>query len=194
MNANGVNVLDLETSSLELVDNPAKRSGSVSTGEDVLVHEKTPGEVLVLPSLSETSILKEEGTIVVEHVVDLVQEGGEVTDTDVLGHLKTGDSLVAALGDRNVAVVHAQDLALLLRNSNLAHSSVTPSSLVAAQSDTSGAGPVVLAGETGKGSPTTTNIEHGVTLLEANLLANDSHLVILELLKGLFLVDVRNDT
>ena len=194
MNANGIDVLDLETSALELVDDPAKGSRSVSTRENVLVHEETPSEVLVLPGLSETSILEEEDTIVVEHVVNLLQEGREVTNTDVLGHLKTGDLLVATLRNGDIAVVHAQNLALLLGNANLAHGSIAPGGLVATKSDTGSTGTVVFAGETGEGSPTTTNVKKTLALLETNLLANDGHLVVLELLKGLLTGDVGDNT
>ena len=71
VNTNGIDVLDLETSTLELVDEPAQRRRGVSTWEDVLVHEKSPSQVLVLPRLPETSDLKEEDTIILKHVVDL---------------------------------------------------------------------------------------------------------------------------
>ena len=42
VNTMGIDGLDFETSAFELIDEPAERSGSVSTWEDVLVHEKTP--------------------------------------------------------------------------------------------------------------------------------------------------------
>lgn len=194
MNANRVNVLDLKASCLELVNHPAKGSRGIGTGENVLVHEKTPGEILVLPCLAETSVLEEEDTVVVEHVVDLGEEGREVTDTDVLRHLETGNLLVTTLGDGGIAVVEAQDLALLLGNADLAHGRVTPGSLVAAESDTGNLGAVVLTGKTGEGAPTAAKIEHGVALLEINLLADHGKLVVLELLEGFLLVDIRNDT
>lgn len=107
VNTDSINTLDLETSTLETVDDESKRGTSIGTREDVLVHEQTPDEVLVLPRLAETSDLQEENTIVIEHVVDLGQESAEVTDTDVLGHLETGNLLVATLDARGIAVVGA---------------------------------------------------------------------------------------
>lgn len=194
MNANGVNALDLEASALQLVNDPAERSGSISTREDIFVHEETPDEILILPRLSETSNLEEEDTIVIKHVVDLGEESGEVTDTDVLSHLEAGDLVVAALRDGNVTVVHAQNLALLLGDTNLAHGAVAPGGLVATKSDTGNLGAVVLAGETGEGAPAAANIQQSLVLLELNLLADNSQLVVLELLQSLLRVDVRDDT
>lgn len=74
VNTDGVNSLDLETGGLKAVHDKAKRGTGIGTGEDVLVHEQTPDEVLVLPRLADTSDLQEEDTIVVEHVVNLAQE------------------------------------------------------------------------------------------------------------------------
>lgn len=194
MNTNGVNALDLETSTLKLVDGPAERSRGVSTREDVLVHEKTPDEILVLPRLADTSVLHEEDTVIIEHVMDLAQESREVTDTDVLGHFETGDLVVLALGDGSVAVVHAQDTALLLGNAELAETAVTPGSLVATESNTSDLSTVVGRSELGEGTPAAAEIKHAVTSLETNLLADNGQLVVLQLLKGLFLVDIGDNT
>lgn len=194
VNTDGIDMLDLETSTLELVDNPAERSRSVSAREDVLVHEETPGQILVLPSLADTGVLKEENTIVVKHVVNLLKEAREVTNTNVLRHLKRGNLLVAANGNGNISVVLANNSALLLGDTNLAHAAVAPSGLVTAESDTSDVGTVLLASEAGKGTPTTANIEHRVALGETNLLANNGEFVVLELLKSLLAVDVRDDT
>lgn len=194
VNTDGVNALDLEASALKLVDGPAERSRGVSTREDVLVHEKTPDEILVLPRLTDTSVLHEEDTVIIEHVVNLAEEGREVTNTDVLGHLKTSDLVVLALGDGSVAIVHAQDTALLLGNTELAETAVAPGSLVATESDTSNLSTVVGRSELGESAPTAAEIKHAVTGLETNLLADNGQLVVLQLLKGLFLVDVGDNT
>lgn len=194
VNTNGIDILDLKASTLQLVNDKAERSRSIGTGENVLVHEQTPDQILVLPSLSETSNLQEEDTIVIKHVVDLGKEASKVTDTDVLGHLKTGDLVVAALGNRNVAVVHAENLALLLGDANLAHGAVAPGGLVATKSNTGDLGAIVFAGKSGEGAPAAANIQHSLVLLELNLLADNSQLVVLELLKALLRVDVRDDT
>ena len=194
VNTNGVNALDFETSTLELVDSPAKRSRSVSTGEDVLVHEKTPDEILVLPRLADTSVLHEEDTVIIEHVVDLAEESREVTDTDVLGHFETGDLVVLALGNGSVAVVHAQDTALLLGDTELAETAVAPGSLVTTESNTSNLSTVVGGSELGESTPAAAEVEHAITSLKSNLLADNGQLVVLQFLKGLFLVDVGDYT
>jgi hypothetical protein len=61
----------------------------------------------------------------------------------MLGHLETGDLVVLPFWDGNVAVIHAQNLALLLRDTSLSETIITPSSLVAAESDTGGFGAIV---------------------------------------------------
>jgi len=43
VHANDVDGLDFEASTLEAADVPAERAGRVRAGEDVLVHEETPG-------------------------------------------------------------------------------------------------------------------------------------------------------
>jgi hypothetical protein len=194
MNTNGVNTLDLEAAALQLVNDPAKRSGSISTREDVFVHEQTPDKILVLPRLSQTSDLKEEDTVILKHVVNLGNESGEVTHTNVLSHLKTGDLVVAAFRNGNVTVIHAENLGLRLGDANLAHGAVAPGSLVATKSDTGNLSAIVLAGKSGESAPAAANIQHSLVLLELNLLADNSQLVVLELLEGLLRVDVRDDT
>ena len=194
VNTDSINVLDLETGTLKLIDNPAKRSRSVSAREDVLVHEETPSEILVLPSLADTGVLEEEDTIIVKHVVNLLKEAREVTNTNVLRHFETGDLLVTTLGDGDITVVLANNLALLLRNASLAHAAVAPSGLVAAESNTSNPGTILLTGEASKSTPTTANVEHGVALGKTDLLTDNGKLVVLEFLKRLLAVDVGDDT
>lgn len=194
VDTDGVNTLDLETSALKTVDDEAKRGRSVSTGEDVLVHEETPDEVLVLPGLAETSDLEEEDTIILKHVVNLGQEGREVADTDVLGHLETGDLLVTALNTGRITVIGANDTALRFLNASLTETIVTPGSLVAAKSDTGDLSAVVDGGVLSKSTPATAKVKHLVTGLDANLLTDNSKLVILQFLKSLFAVNVADDT
>ena len=194
VHTDGVNALNFEAGSLELINKPAKRGRSVGTGEDIFVHEEAPDEILVLPGAAQTSDLEEEDTIIIQHVIDLLQETVEVADTDVLGHLEAGNLLVTTLGDGDITVVHAQDLALLLGDASLAQSIVTPGSLVATKSDAGGLGTEVDAGEASQGTPAAADIKQGLALLETDLLADDGELVVLELLQRLLLVDVRDDT
>ena len=194
VHTDGVNLLDLETSALKLVDDPAERCRSVGTREDVLVHEKTPCEILKLPLLAETSDLEEENTVVIKHVTNLGAETGEVTDTDVLGHLEAGNLLVATGRNRNIAVIHAENVGLVLSDTRFPQAVVAPLGLVAAEGDTSNMSTVVNRCEPGQSTPAAANVKHLLALLEANLFADNSHLVILELFEGLLTVDVRDDT
>ncbi len=190
---NRVNTLDFPSGTLEGADIVVERSRSISSREDVLVHEKTPNQILVLPALSQTSNLEVENTVILQHIIALLQERSKMSDTNVLGHFETGDLVVLALGHGNVAIIHAQNIALLVGNTGLAKSIVTPGSLVTTKCDTSSLGAIVDTSKFGQGSPSATNIEESLALLEINLLADDSKLIILQLLKSLLLVDVRDN-
>ena len=71
VDADGIDPFDLEAGTLKLVDEPSQRRRSVGAREDVLVHEQTPDEVLILPGFTQSSNLEEEHSVVVEHVIDL---------------------------------------------------------------------------------------------------------------------------
>lgn len=79
-----INVLYLETSGLQLCNDPAQGARSVSAGEDILVHEKAPNEILVLPRRANACDLENENTIVVQEVVNLTEERAITADTDML--------------------------------------------------------------------------------------------------------------
>lgn len=194
VNANRVDHLDLETSTFKSVDDETKGSGCVCAREDVLVHEQTPSEVLKLPCLAKTSDLQEEDTVVLKHVVDLSEEATQVTNTDVLSHLETCDLVVTTSGDWDFAVVHAENPRLVLLDTSPPETAVTPGSLVAAECDTSDVSTVVDGSEFGESTPAAANVEHLLALLDADLLADDGHFVVLELLESLLAVDVGNDT
>lgn len=194
VHANGINVLDLKASALELVDDKSERGTGVGTGEDVLVHEQTPDEILVLPRLAQTSHLKEESTVVVEHVVDLGEESGKVADTNVLGHFETRDGVVTTRNRGGITIVTAHDAALRFFNASLAEPIVAPGGLVASKSDTSGMSAIVNTGELGKSAPSAAKIEDLVTGLDVDLFTDDGEFVVLHLFKGFLLVDVADDT
>ena len=193
MDSDGVNRLALEPSALKAVEVKAEWGRCISSWEDVSVHEETPDEVLILPRLAEARNLQEEDSVVIEHIVNLSEERLEVTDTNVLSHLKAGDLVVAAGWNWDITVIHAQDSALLLWNASSAEASVAPGSLVATKGNAGNVGAKVNAGELGKSSPSAANIEHSLAALEINLLADNGELVVLELLKGLLSVDVGDD-
>ena len=184
--------LDLKSSPLERAGVVPKRGGSISTTEDVLVQVDTPDEVLVLPSLAQTGKLDVHGAVVLKHVVALAEESSKLLDADVLAHLELRD-LVELLG-RDVAVVHAQDVALLLGDAGGAESVSSVSGTLLGDGDTGDLGTVVKTGEFGKSTPATANVEQGLAFLEVKLLANEGHLVVLELLESFLTGRVRDNT
>lgn len=214
VNTVGVNGLDFETSTLELINEPSEWGGSISSWEDVSVHEKTPemqleinpnsfsnqfdgdlpDEILELPTLSQSSDLKEKDSIIVKHIINLSQERLEVSDTNVLGHLQARDSLVLSFWNWNISVIHAKNSGLRFLNTSTTKSRVSPSSLVLSQSDTSNMSAIVDGSVLGKSSPSTADVEHTISGLNTNLLADNLELVVLHLLERFFLVDVGNDT
>ena len=68
----------------DLVDDPAKRAARVRTGEDVLVHEEAPDKVFKLPRGAYAGDLEDEDAVIIKEVVNLAQELGVPTDTDML--------------------------------------------------------------------------------------------------------------
>lgn len=144
-----------------------------------------------MPSLTETRQLDVHGAIVLEHVVALLEETSKLADTDVLAHFQLGDLVELLLGD--VAVVHAQDAALLLGDAGVAQDIVAPGSAVLSNGDTGDLGAVVDRGKLGEGAPAGANVKHGLSFLELELLADDGHLVVLELLEGLLARRVGDD-
>lgn len=153
MHANGVNGLNFKTSTFKPINDKAKRRTSIRTGENILVHEQAPDQILVLPRLAEPGNLQEENTVVVQHVADLGEEGGQVAHADVLGHLETGDLVVAAGHDGGVTVVAADDAALGFLDAGLEEGVVAPFGLVAAESDAGDVAAVVHAGIFGESAP-----------------------------------------
>src|SRR5699024_6402646 len=140
------------------------RRRSISTREDVLVEVQTPDEVLVLPRLAQTRELHVHGAVVLEEVVALAEEAGELLDADVLAHLELGD--LVELGARHVAVVHAHDARLVLGDAGAAEGVVTPGGLVLGDGEASDVGAVVDRREARKGAPAAADVEHGLALLE----------------------------
>ena len=72
VNPNRVDAFDLEPRAFQFIDEPAQRARRVGSGEDVLVHEEPPDQVLVLPAFADAGDLQEEDAVVVEHVGDLL--------------------------------------------------------------------------------------------------------------------------
>lgn len=117
-----------------------------------------------------------------------------MTNAHMLGHLKTGDLVVAPLRDWNIPVVHAQNVALLLLDTDLAHGVISPGRLIATKGDTGSLRAVNGTGKASKSAPAAADIQESLALLETDLLAHDSQLVVLELLKALLGIDVGDDS
>jgi len=194
VNTDSVNILNLESGTLQGSNIVVQRGRGIGTREDIPVHEKTPDEILVLPGLSQSSDLQEENSVIVHHLVTLSQEASEMSNANVLSHLKAGDLVVFAFRDGDVTIIHAENVALLLGDTSLSKSVVTPSGLVASKSDTSSLCTIVDTGEFGQGSPTASDVQQPLASLEINLFADNGKLVILELFKRLFLIGIRDDS
>lgn len=194
VNTENIGRLDLKARALELVDNPAEVEGRVRTGEHILVHENAPDEVLKLPALAETSDLENKDSVVGEEVVDLAKESTVAAETNVLSHLEARNLVVVALLGGDLAVVHAEDAALRLGDTVLAKTLGSESSTSLGKSNTSDVNAVVLGSVGSERSPTTANVEHAVSGLEVELVADHVELIVLELLKSLLAVNVTDNT
>lgn len=158
VNTDSVNSLDLKSSALDGPDIVVERSRGIGTREDVFVHEKTPDEILILPALSQSSDLQEENSVIVHHFIALSQEASKMSNTNVFGHFKTGDLVVFSFWNRDITIVHAENVALLLGDASLAKSIVAPSGLVATKGDTSSFCTIVDTSKFCQGSPSASNI------------------------------------
>ena len=125
---------------------------------------------------TETGDLEDEGAVVVEEVVDLAEEGVVAAETDVLrphehsksistwgnaylSHLERDDLGEVSAWVRDLAVVHAENSALLRGNTIIGQTLVSESGLVLAEGDTSDIAFVVLASESSEGSPSTSKCQ-----------------------------------
>lgn len=194
MDSDGIDRLNFKSSTLQVINEESKRGRSIGSRKDVFVHEKTPDQILILPRLTKPSNLQEKDSIVIKHVINLLQERLEVADADVLCHLKTSDFVVFAFWNWNIAVIHAEDSALLFCDTGFAEAVVSPGSLVTTKGNTSNIGTKVDTGKLSQSTPATSDIKHALILLQINLLAYDGKLVILKFFKSFLLVDVGDNT
>ena len=176
--------LGRKTHGFELTNIPVQRARGVSTREDVLVHEETPNQVLVLPVPPESGDLEVEDAVILEPLAHNGQEDLEVLDANVLSHLKAGDFVVLVKGNLTVVVQQEVDLVgdlLLLGLPNREGVSLL------ADGNSGDPGSVFLSGKAGKGTPAAANVKDGLVFLEVDLVAGNRHLVVLSLLKGVVL-------
>lgn len=208
VNAEDVNVLDLEPCVFHCLEVPVQRARSISAREHIFVHEETPGrrlaggcenggvfspnKVLVSPSLTEPRDLVHEGTIIIQEIINLLHKLSIAPDADVFTHLQR-HNLVELGASRDLPVVAAQNPSLVRRNSILRDALRAKLGLVLAQSDAGSVDTVVLGGVCNEGSPTASDVEELVTGLESELFTDGRELVVLHLLEGLFDVRVADD-
>ena len=150
-----------------------------------------------MPGFADAGDLEEEDAVGVggggrggEHVVDLLEEGGEVFHADVFGHFETGYFVVAGSGDGDVAVVHAEDAGLGFWDVGAAEAVVAPCCLVSSQGDSCDVRAVVGAGVFGESAPAAADVEKGFAGFEIDFFADDAEFVVLELFEGFFFVNV----
>jgi len=187
-----IDILDLKAGRLELGGDPAKRARRIGAGEDILVHEEAPKEILVLPVGADTSNLEDDKAIIVEQAIELTEEGAVTTNANVFCHLKTRNLVEGLLGG-DVTVVEAQNASLVLRESVLRKAVVAELGLLLGDSNTRGVGTVVLGGVGNEGTPAAANVEHAVAWAEFKLLADELELVVLKFFECLLTGSVADD-
>ena len=179
--------------------------------QDGVIWKHIPDEILVLPVRTDTSDLEDEHAIVVEKVVDLPEEGLVPANSNMLeitwsvrpkridayihlSHLETNDFVEGTFLRGDFSVVHAKDTSTVGITTVDPDPLVTKLGLILAESNTGDFAVVVLVSESGKGTPSTSNIEEAIIRLEIEFLADDGQFVVLELLKAFFLLDIQNNT
>lgn len=188
---------NFKTSGFQARGDKGQGSRSVGTRENVLVHEKTPAQVFVLPALSQTRVLQEEQTVVFKQFVNLFQKRGETTDTDVFSHFQAGDLVVLTVGLLRLGsftVVTADNARLVRGDPVLFEQFGTPLGLVLTEGDTGNLSPVLRRGVGGPGTPATAQVQHFFTGLQVDLVSNNLELVVLQFFQSFFTVGVANDT
>jgi hypothetical protein len=110
-----------------------------------------------------------------------------------LGHLETNDLGEGTLLGGNFSVVHTMNAGTGGITTIGLNPLVTELGLILAESDTSNFAVVVLVSKSGKGTPSTSNVEQAIFRLKVEFLTNHGQLVVLELLKAFLSFDVQND-
>ena len=174
--------VDLESSKLELAHVPVERSGSISSREDVLGHEESPGDVLPVGALAEASDLHQEKAVVLHEAAHTTEvRVNKVSEADVLCHLDGRDLVkLAVAGD--VTVVHAQDLSLDVL---FCVALVAPFLSLNGEGDTGAGGAEVANSMAGQSAPAASDVQELFSLLQLKLLADEVHLVGLGLFERL---------
>lgn len=148
--------LDFPTSALNEMDIPGEWSRGISSRKDKFVYEHAPNKILELPRLPQAGNLEIKDTIVFKQIVHLTKERSDLPNAHMFRHLEAGNLVV--LPSRDIPIIHAENLALLLRHAGVAKPFVAPSRLVLTERDTCHFCTVINASENGKRTPSTANI------------------------------------
>mmetsp|Transcript_43029 Transcript_43029/g.115672 ORF Transcript_43029/g.115672 Transcript_43029/m.115672 type:complete len:321 (+) Transcript_43029:119-1081(+) len=139
MSAKVVHVLHLEACLLKVGNNPPHWARSIRSGEDMLIHEHAPDEILVVVvtfriTSREASDLEVKRAIVRKEAVHLCQKLIVVPDAHMLGHLNRRDDVEGFRGDVNIKEILQKDVDLAGVSNFLGHP-VSVSLLVACHQD-----------------------------------------------------------
>jgi len=101
--------------------------------------QKSPVEILILPTSSNTSNLEDHNTIVSKEVVDILEESRVSPNTDMFGHFETRDLVVVPCSVGDISEIVAEDSTLRFGNVVLLQSLSTEFSLFPSECDCSSA-------------------------------------------------------
>ncbi len=169
---------------LQLPNVPVQGSGGIGTGENVLVHEETPGDVLPVGALAQTGDLHEERPLGLggHALANLLKvRVDEIVEADMFCHFNRCDFVKGTIR-RNVTVVHVQDFRVL--------AAFGPGRVVAVllalrgERNTRRLRAVFARGVAHQSAPPATDVKKRLVLLELKLVAYRLVLVELCLLEG----------
>lgn len=97
--------------------------------------QKSPVEILILPTSPDTSNLEDHDTVIGEQVVDILEESRVSPDTDMFGHFETRDLVVVSSSVGDIAEIVTEDSTLRFGNVVLLQSLSTEFSLFPSEGD-----------------------------------------------------------
>ena len=101
--------------------------------------QKSPVEILILPTSPNTRNLEDHDTIISEQVVDILEESRVSPNTDMFGHFKTRDLVVVSSPVGYISEIMTEDPALRFGDVVLLQSLGTEFSLFPSECDCSSA-------------------------------------------------------
>mmetsp|Transcript_38435 Transcript_38435/g.69271 ORF Transcript_38435/g.69271 Transcript_38435/m.69271 type:complete len:312 (+) Transcript_38435:525-1460(+) len=179
-----VDTLNFKARPLHLSADPSQGTGSIGSRKDVLPHEKSPSEVFKTPSTTESRNLKVEHSIIFHHTVNHGKEFLVATNSNVLRHFKTRDSIIAFFGK----IISFLELHRILEKDFCAVLGIklsTIGQLFFGKGDTSDISSVLLGETIRQIGPATSNVQDGHSRLKFDSIRDIINLVILGLLESL---------